>query len=133
MVLGDFNAFQFTDGLVDVVGTIKGDFDPAENLLSGADLVDPDLTNQVDSLDAKEQYSFVFGGNAQVLDHALTTTGFGPFVRGVEYGRGNADSPASLIGDDTTALRSSDHDGLVMFVSCEEEDDDDEDSDSDSD
>ena len=27
MVIGDFNAFEFTDGYVDVAGIIKGDFD----------------------------------------------------------------------------------------------------------
>ena len=29
-VVGDFNAFEFTDGYVDSVGIIKGDFEPAE-------------------------------------------------------------------------------------------------------
>ncbi len=74
-VVGDFNAFEFTDGYVDVVGQKAGDFDPALSLLSGPDLVDPNLTNQVLSLAAEERYSFIFRGSAQVLDHALTTVG----------------------------------------------------------
>ncbi|NJL29994.1 MAG: hypothetical protein HC897_19930 [Thermoanaerobaculia bacterium] len=31
VVVGDLNAFEFTDGYVDVVGQIAGDFDPADN------------------------------------------------------------------------------------------------------
>jgi hypothetical protein len=116
VVTGDFNAFQFTDGYVDAVGQIRGDFVPADNLLSGPDLVDPNLTNQVLSLPADEQYSFVFDGSAQVLDHALTTVTLDPLVTGFEYGRGNADAAAAFLGDGTTALRSSDHDGLVLYV-----------------
>jgi hypothetical protein len=120
-VVGDFNAFEFTDGYVDVVGHIAGDFDPAESLLSGADLVNPDLTNQVLSLPPEERYSFVFGGSAQVLDHALTSASLSPFVRGFEYGRGNADAPLVRLADASTPLRSSDHDGLVLFVEIDDD------------
>ncbi len=37
-------------------------------------------------------------------------------MRGVEHARGNADAPASLASDETTALRTADHDGTVLFV-----------------
>jgi hypothetical protein len=101
-VVGDFNAFEFTDGYVDVIGQIKGDFDPAQNLLSGPDLVSPDLVDQVLSLPAAERYSFVFDGSAQVLDHALIF---------------DDATPANL------ALRSSDHDGFVLYVSTDSDGD----------
>ncbi|NNF33532.1 MAG: hypothetical protein HKN68_05460 [Saprospiraceae bacterium] len=39
-VLGDFNATEFTDGYVDVLGQITGEIDPNMNLLNGPDLVD---------------------------------------------------------------------------------------------
>jgi predicted extracellular nuclease len=116
VVIGDFNAYQFTDGYVDAVGQIKGDFNPADNLLSGPDLVDPNLTNQIDLLPAAEQYSFLFSGSAQVLDNALTSQGLAPFVHGAQYARGNSDAAVDLINDDTTPLRSSDHDGLVVYI-----------------
>ena len=116
MVVGDFNAFEFTDGYVDAVGQIRGVFDSDENLLSGPDLVNPDLTNQVLNLPANERYSFVFRGSAQVLDHALTTSGLDPDVTGFAYGRGNAGAPLALLDDDSTPLRASDHDGFVVFV-----------------
>ncbi len=115
-VVGDFNAFEFTDGYVDVVGQIAGDFEPSDNLLSGPDLVDPDLTVQTALLPAEERYSFIFQGSAQAIDHGLTSVALSGLVRGYEYGRGNADAPLVLLDDPSTALRSADHDGLVLFV-----------------
>jgi hypothetical protein len=117
MVIGDFNAFEFSDGFVDAVGQIKGDFVPDDNEFSGPDLVDPDLTNVVDTiLPTDRRYSFIFRGSAQVLDHALLSAKLEKFVRGAEYGRGNADAAVDLINDDLTVLRASDHDGLVVFI-----------------
>lgn len=129
VVTGDFNAFEFTDGYVDAVGVITGDFDPAGNLVCStencAGLPDNDLFDEVLGLPAAQRYSFVFGGNAQVLDHALTSVGLAAEITGAEYGRGNADAAADLINDDTTpeniSLRSSDHDGLVVYI-LEDED-----------
>ena len=123
VVLGDFNAFEFTDGFVDVTGQIAGDFDPDQNFIcvseSCDDLVDPDLTKQVMGLDAAERYSFIFRGNAQVLDQALTSEGLDPLVQGAEFGRGNADAAVDLINDAGTPLRASDHDGLVLYLDSE--------------
>ena len=123
VILGDFNAFEFSDGYVDAVGQIAGNVDPAENLLSGPDLVDPDLLNQVLSVAAEERYSFIFRGSAQVLDHALTNIALDHSVRGIEYGRGNADAAVDLINDESTVLRASDHDGLVLFVTKDRDND----------
>ena len=106
VVIGDFNAYEFTDGFVDAVGTIAGDFNPADNQLSGPDLVDPNLTIQPLTLPPAERYSFIFSGSAQDIDHALTSTALDPLVTGYEYGRGDADAAVDLINDDTTPLRS---------------------------
>ena len=121
IVTGDFNAFEFTDGYVDAVGQIRGDYVPADNLVcdtnSCDDLVTPDLTNLVDTIvPVEERYSFNFGGNAQVLDHALVSDAALLLVSGAEYGRGNSDGAEILIEDDTTAITASDHDGLVVFL-----------------
>jgi len=116
VVLGDFNGFEFTDGYVDVVGHIKGDFNPAESLHSGLDRVSPNLTNQTDSLPVTERYSTIYEGNAEVLDHALTSASADSWVRGLQFGRGNADAAHNQINDPLTALRSSNHDGLVLFL-----------------
>ena len=123
VVAGDFNAFEFSDGYVDVLGQIRGDVDPLENLLAGDDLVDPDLINQVMSIGQDQRYSFIFRGSAQVLDHALTSTALDESVRGFEYGRGNADAAVDLINDGTTPLRSSDHDGFVLFLTKDKDGD----------
>lgn len=116
LVTGDFNAFQFTDGYVDVLGQITGNLDPAPALFTGSDEVDPDLTNQILSLPAEERYSFIFRGSAQALDHMLTSQAFNPFVSGTAYARGNSDAPISFEDDATTPLRSADHDGLALYV-----------------
>ena len=116
IVTGDFNDYEFTDGYVDALGQVSGFFDPSENLLSGPDLVDPDLTNQVLSVPADQRYSFIFEGSAQVLDHALASAVLDPVVSGFAYGRGNADAAVDLINDETTLLRASDHDGLVTYL-----------------
>ena len=124
MVLGDFNAFEFSDGYVDAIGIIRGDFAAADNLVcssnSCVDLVEPDLTNQVTKLWSEERYSFIFRGNAQALDHALTSTGIEVEISGAQFGRGNADAALDLINDavnpGNVPLRASDHDGLVVYV-----------------
>ncbi len=116
VVAGDFNAYEFSDSYVDVTGQMKGEVVPEDNVLSGPDLVDPNLLNQVLMIDAGERYSFIFQGNAQTLDHALTSSGLDELVRDFQFGRGNSDAAVDLINDDSTPLRSSDHDGLVLFL-----------------
>ena len=116
VVIGDFNAYEVTDGYVDAVGQIAGDFTPADNQLSGPDLVDPNLTIQTLTLPPEERYSFIFSGTAQAIDHALTSSALTPLVDTYAYGRGDADAAVDLINDDTTPLRSSDHDGQVLFI-----------------
>ncbi len=116
VVTGDFNAYEFTDGYVDVVGQMKGDFIPSENVLSGPDLVDPNFTDQTLNVPAEERYSFIYQGSAQVLDHALTSVALNKSVTGFAYGRSNSDAAENLIYDASTPLRSSDHDGCVLFV-----------------
>ena len=117
VVTGDFNAFQFSDGFVDVMGLITGNLDPDGAIHPGhEDRVEPDLTNHVNALPAAEQYSYVFEGSAQVLDHMLTSSNLAAFVRTFQYARGNADAPESLQNDFSTPLALSDHDGAVLFV-----------------
>lgn len=126
VVTGDFNAFEFTDGYADALGVIAGDFDPLTSLVCSeaiclGDLVEPNLDNQVLWLPDAERYSFIFEGNAQALDHALTSKELAGEISGVEYGRGNADAAVDLINDDGSMLRSSDHDGLVIYVLKDED------------
>ena len=123
IVAGDFNGFEFSDGYVDVLGQVSGTVDPAASLVSGPDLVEPDLIVQTLSVPMDERYSFVFRGSAQTLDHALTSSALDASVRGYEFGRGNADAAVDLINDGLTSLRSSDHDGVVLFITKDLDDD----------
>ncbi|MFK8030881.1 MAG: lamin tail domain-containing protein [Gammaproteobacteria bacterium] len=125
VVTGDFNAYEFTDGFVDVVGQISGNPDPLGAEFTATDVVNPDLTNQVLSLPPEERYSFIFSGSAQVLDHTLTSSELNQFVTGFEFARGNTDVPESvqlLVGPgvppiaDFTAVRSTDHDGAALYI-----------------
>jgi hypothetical protein len=116
VAIGDFNAFEFTDGYVDVMGQITGTPDPGGALLPAVDEVSQPLTNQTLNMPASERYSFVFDGNAQSLDHAITSKALDAYVRGAQHARGNADAPFAFAADGSTPLRSSDHDGTVLFV-----------------
>lgn len=116
IAVGDFNAFQFNDGYVDVLGTISGTPAAADNvLLASADLVNPDLVNLTGQAAADEKYSFVFGGNAQALDHMLVTTNLLTRVSRFSYARSNADFPESWRNDSRRPERLSDHDAPVAY------------------
>ncbi|HET8798213.1 MAG TPA: Calx-beta domain-containing protein, partial [Thermoanaerobaculia bacterium] len=53
ILVGDFNAFDVSDGLVDVMGTIQGTPAPSNMVVrSSPDLVNPDLTNLISTLPA---------------------------------------------------------------------------------
>ena len=116
VAIGDFNAFQFSDGYVDVMGQVTGNLDPAGSLIPATDEVNPDLVNQTFNEPVDQRYSFVFDGSAQALDHGVTSQGLEPFLRGAEHSRGNADAPFSYDSDPNTPLRSADHDGLAIFI-----------------
>ena len=145
VVIGDFNAFEFTDGYVDVAGIIQGDFDPAQSLICSLancpDLVDRDLTNEILNIDPAERYSFIFRdsfnadgsrGDAQILDQAMTSRKLAKFVTDLAFARGNADAAEELVEDNGTldelSLRASDHDGLVLYLCKDDDDCEDDDS-----
>ncbi|WP_199096482.1 lamin tail domain-containing protein [Dyella sp. ASV21] len=142
LVVGDFNAYQFSDGWVDVVGLISGKYKDSENQLKlGKNLVYPALWNAVESVPQNDRYSFLFTekfgpiqgytqagtGNSgrevptvQVLDHALLNPVARLRLLKMQYGRADLDAPAQAIADAATATDASkaigvsDHDGLVV-------------------
>ena len=116
MLIGDYNAFQFTDGYVDVIGQIRGEVTPEHNFLSGPEITSPVLDNQIATVAPEERFSYLYRGTHQVFDHALTSLSARPYVVEQQYGRGNAESPGFLIGDGTVVDRSSDHDGMVLYL-----------------
>lgn len=120
VLVGDFNAFEFNDGLGDSLGVITGVPTPDNQTAvpgDGIDLVNPDLLNMTTTLPAAQRYSFVFDGNAQTLDHVLinAATVSSTSTRRVEHARINADQ-ADVERNNDSALRLADHDPVVLFV-----------------
>ena len=116
--VGDYNAFQFNDGYVDVIGTIKGQPAPPDQVvLASSDLVNPDLTDLVDTLPAAERYSYTFDGNAQVLDHIIINDDAQARLNRFAYARNDADFPEVYYTDGTRPERTSDHDMPVAYFS----------------
>ena len=88
----------------------------SEVVLSTIDLVDPNLTALGSAMvPAEQRYSYVFDGNAQVLDHVLVTSNTLPLVAGLEWARTNADFPETFRQDGTRPERLSDHDPAVAY------------------
>jgi predicted extracellular nuclease len=120
ILVGDFNAFQFNDGVMDVIGTIKGK--PAardEVLMASDDLLNPDMIDLVDLIKSDQRYSYTYDGNAQVLDHVLVTENLKPNVKGFGYARVNADFPEAFRGDGSRVERYSDHDPAVAYFTLD--------------
>ncbi len=120
VVLGDFNAFEFNDGLVDAMGTVTGKPSPDEQTAvegDGADLVEPNLVNLTDVSPREERYSFTFDGNAQTLDHVLVNEDMVVATRDIrlEHARVNADFPEINRNDASSPSRLADHDPVVAY------------------
>lgn len=114
--LGDYNAFDVSDGYVDLMGTIKGTPAPADQvLLASPDLVDPDLTDLLTTLAADQQYSYVNFGSAQTLDHILVSQGMLGILSRFAIARNNADFPEIYRNDPARPERLSDHDIPVAY------------------
>jgi uncharacterized protein len=142
LVIGDFNDYQFSDGLVHVTGLIEGRYDNSKNVLhlDGPNIVNPPLWDAVNSLPPNEQYSFLYTEQfgeilgytqtgsfdkgrdvpiMQVLDHALLNDAARSWFAGFEYGRADLDAADADERTSTTALGVSDHDGLVVRLATD--------------
>ena len=114
--LGDYNAYQFSDGYVDVVGTVVGAPAPFEEVvLASADLVEPNLTDLATLLPADQRYTYLQDGSAQVLDHILVSSNMLARLGEVTVARVNADFPEVFRSDWTRPERLSDHDIPVAY------------------
>lgn len=119
-LVGDFNFYQFNDGIMDVMGTIKGAPATKDAVMNVSDdLLNSDLTNLVEKIKATEMYSYSFDGNAQVLDHFLVSDAFLKNVVGFGYARVNADFPEVYRNDTNRVERFSDHDAAVAFFTLD--------------
>ena len=115
VVVGDFNAFQFSDGYVDVVNQIAGTTSLGAEY-SVQNIVSTPLTNLSESLLLGERYSYVYQGNAQILDHCLVTDFQGLTISSLQYVRANADYSEDFTNQISPLYHTSDHDGFVLFL-----------------
>jgi len=116
--VGDYNGFEFNDGYVDIMGTVRGVPTPANQVvLASADLVNPNLTDLVSLAAVGQNYSYSFDGDAQAIDHELANSALMPFFSHINFGRTNADFPEIYRSDSTRPERLSDHDpGVAYFT-----------------
>jgi len=120
LLVGDFNAFAFNDGLVDQIGTIIGKPAPKDAvLLASDDFVETDLVNLVNLIKVDQQYSYTFDGNAQVLDHFIANRQMRKHLAGFGYLRVNADYPQLLRAVPDRVERFSDHDVAVGYFNLD--------------
>lgn len=117
VLLGDFNAFEFPDGVVDVVGTVAGSpAAPGEVVLPTQDLVADDLIILTRRELVRERYSYVYDGSAQALDHVLVSRTLAEsFAFKVARPRLAADFPDTA-RNTSLPFRLSDHDPLVLTL-----------------
>ncbi len=121
MSIGDYNAYQFSDGYTDPVATIKGTPTPDDQIVvdESLDVVSPDFVNLTDGLPADQQYTFIFEGTPQAIDHFIINTVAQSLVTRYHVARNNTDFPelpASLFsGNATRPEGNSDHDMPVGY------------------
>jgi predicted extracellular nuclease len=114
--IGDYNAYQFSDGYADIMGAIKGTPAPADQVvLASPSLVSPSLTDLVDTAPAEERYSYSFNGSAQELDHILVNTNMLQRLSRYAVARNGADFPEVYRNDPNRPERLSDHDWPAAY------------------
>jgi predicted extracellular nuclease len=119
VTVGDYNAFEFSDGFVDTIGVTKGTPVPADQVVTPpiAGLVNPPLVDLVTLLPVDQRQSYVETGSAQVLDHVLVTEDLVPTNTRLVYAHIDSDFPLVNLNDATSPTRISDHDPAVAYFS----------------
>ncbi len=117
--VGDYNAFQFSSGYDDSISVLKGSPTADDQIVvdQSPDLINPNFRNLIDDLPALEQYSFMFEGTPQTLDHVLVNDAAGEAR--IAKARVNADFPeapaAAFATNATRPERNSDHDPVIAY------------------
>lgn len=121
ILVGDFNAYQFNDGIVDVIGTITGKPAPKGEVLNPSeDLVNPDLTDLVNMIKEDQRYSYYYDGNAQAIDHIIINEAMKKHISSFSFVRLNSDFPESYRNDDKRVERFSDHDAAIAYFTFDD-------------
>jgi uncharacterized repeat protein (TIGR01451 family) len=121
MSIGDYNAYQFSDGYTDPVATIKGTPTSDDEVVvdESPDLVSPDFVNLTDGLPANQRYSFIFEGTPQALDHMIVNNVAHGMLQRYAIARNNSDFPevpgSAFLTNAARPERNSDHDMPVAY------------------
>ncbi|SDF81503.1 lamin tail domain-containing protein [Terriglobus roseus] len=115
IAVGDMNAFEFSDGYTDTLGTITGNVGNGVAVMPGVAIVNPVATDLINTLPANARQSYTEWGNAQVLDHAVVTADIASSST-LAVGHIDADFPVVLYNDATTPAAMSDHDPLLAYL-----------------
>jgi uncharacterized protein len=125
IVAGNFNAYEYSDGYVDVLGVVKGS--PAA--AAAVTLYTPTsttaaLTDFTTSVAALERYNIIERGNAASLEHILASAtvtdsstasaSLASYMTGVTQPHFSTDFAAINTNDATTAAGLTPHDGQVV-------------------
>jgi hypothetical protein len=116
--VGDYNAFEFSDGYIDILGTVTN-----QNVLPSTQVVEPGMAGLVIPsatdlallLSADQRWSYQEYGNAQILDHIVATADLVAGGAHMAYAHLDADQPLTAYNDPTTPARTSDHDAAVGY------------------
>jgi predicted extracellular nuclease len=115
----DYNAYQFNDGYTDPISVIKGTPTADEEMVVDAspDLVNPNFINLTDNLPPDQQYSFIFEGTPQAIDHHIINTVANSFLQRYHIARNNADFPEGplFVSNASRPERNSDHDMPISY------------------
>jgi hypothetical protein len=117
VTVGDYNAFEFSDGFVDSLGVVTGNPVLSTQVVTPpvAGLANPALVDLVTLLPAAERQSYVETGSAQVLDHVVVTSDLVPTETRLVYAHIDSDFPLVDLNDATLPTRISDHDPAVAY------------------
>lgn len=118
ILVGDFNAFEFNDGYVDMINGIRGVPAAAGQAVVTVNdnLSAATLENLLGLMPTAQRYSYSFQGSAQTLDHVLYTPGLQSRIARATYGRLAADFPDQLGDDAARVERMSDHDPALIYL-----------------
>jgi uncharacterized protein len=118
VLTGDWNAFLFNDGLVDLINTVAGKPAPCTQVL----ICIPDVWSHTLLypeelyLPTAERYTYLFRGDRQALDHVLASPSVQPRLSDYQVAHINSEYPPSFKNDENNAARYSDHDHPVLYL-----------------
>ncbi|MEO5988976.1 MAG: lamin tail domain-containing protein [Candidatus Eisenbacteria bacterium] len=110
-------SYQFSDGAVDVFGTIRGTPAPSTQVLAASpDLVNPDLVDAAAAIAPSNRYDSTQDGGRAALSQCLFADNVAALFRRTEYARCNADAPDTARMLAGNATRTGPRDGMVVYL-----------------